>query len=85
MSISPNYDDFIEPVETAEEKQARENRLRVAEIKRRLKAIDSERIRPLAAIVSNSGTDEDTARLAELEIKAKILREELATLTEVTS
>ena len=80
MSISPNYDDFIEPVETVEERQARENRLRIAEIKRRLKAIDSERIRPLAAIVSGHYTGVDTDKLTMLESEAQALRDELSEL-----
>lgn len=66
--------------ETEAERNARLNRLRAAEIKRELKAIDNARIRPMAAILAGVGTDEDSARLAELEIKAKILREELAGL-----
>lgn len=80
MNTSPNYDDFIEPVETAEEKQARENRLRIAEIKRKLKAIDNERIRPLAAIVSNKATEYDSEKLANLEDEAATLRMELSEL-----
>ncbi len=83
MSTLPNYDAFIEPTETAEEKQARENRLRAAAIKRRFVAIDRERIRPLAAVVAGTGTDADTAKLAALEDEAQALRAELAEL-EVT-
>ena len=80
MSTLQNYDEFIEPVETAEEKQARENRLRAAEIKRRLKAIDAERIRPLAAIVAGNATDYDSDKLSALESEAQALRAELAGL-----
>lgn len=80
MSTLQNYDEFIEPVETAEEKQARENRLRAAEIKRRLKAIDTERIRPLAAIATNKATAFDNEKLVALENEAEILRAELENL-----
>lgn len=51
---------------------------RTAEIKRELKTIDSQRIRPLAAIVAGTATDVDRRKLAELEIKATALRTELA-------
>lgn len=78
MSILQNYDDII--TETAEEKQARENRLRAAEIKRRFATIDRERIRPLAAVVAGTATDADNAKLAALEVEALELREELAGL-----
>ena len=80
MSTLQNYDEFIEPVETAEEKQARENRLRAAEIKRRLRDIDKESIRPLAAIVAGNATEADTVKLSALEKEAESLRIELAKL-----
>lgn len=82
MSISQNFD--YTPEETAEEKQARENRLRAAEISRRFAVIDKTRIRPLAAIVAGVGTDEDKAKLAALEREAEQLRAELAEM-EATS
>lgn len=71
--------DFI-PEETEQEKQARLNRLRAAEISRGFVEIDRERIRPLAAIVAGVGTDEDKEKLAALEEKAQALRAELAEL-----
>ena len=71
--------DFI-PEETEQEKQARLNRLRAAEISRGFAEIDRERIRPLAAIVAGVGTDEDRAKLSALEEKAQALRAELAEL-----
>lgn len=85
MSTLQNYDDLLdvmieENVESAEEKQARENRLRVAEIKRRLRVIDNERIRPIAAIVSNKSTEYDSEKLANLENEAEALRMELSEL-----
>ena len=71
-------EDILVETETAEEKQARLARLRAAEIKRKLKHIDTQRIRPLAAIVAGTATDVDRRKLAELEIKATALRTELA-------
>ena len=82
MSTSQQIDININ--ETPAEKQARENRLRAAEIMRRLKVIDTQRIRPLAAIVSGNSTDEDMDKLSALESEARALRAELAALeTEV--
>ena len=66
--------------ETEQEKHARLNRLRAAEISRGFAEIDRERIRPLAAIVAGVGTDEDRAKLSALEEKAQALRAELAGL-----
>lgn len=60
---------------------------RQAEIKARLSEIDSLEIRPLAAIMSGTGNDEDTNRLKELESEKTELRNELsvvvASLTDV--
>ena len=78
MDTSQNYDIFTEPIESEDEKQARLARLRTAEIKRELKKIDAERIRPLAAIVSDSATDFDHEKLALLEARAQALRAELS-------
>lgn len=78
MSTSQQINAYMD--ETPEEKQARENRLHAAEIMRRLNAIDNQRIRPLAAIVSGNSTDEDMDRLSALENEAKALREELSKL-----
>ena len=83
MSTLQNYDGEMLEQETEEQKQARLNRLRAAEIKRRFAVIDRERIRPLAAVVAGTGTDEDKIRLTQLEQEAQTLREELAGL-EVT-
>lgn len=82
MSISQQINAYMD--ETPAEKQARENRLRAAEIMRRLKEIDEKRVRPLAAIVSGNSTDEDMDKLSALESEARALRAELASLeTEV--
>lgn len=75
--MSQNFD-FTEPAESAEERAARLNRLRAAEIARRFAEIDRERIRPLAAIAAGTAEDEDRSRLAALEEEAKALREELS-------
>ncbi len=83
MPILQNYDNpdiFVEPVESEEDKQARLARLRAAEIKRELKAIDTQRIRPLAAIVAGTATDYDSKKLSDLEQHAQVLREELSHL-----
>ena len=77
MSTLQNFDI---PEETEQEKQARLNRLRAAEISRGFAEIDRERIRPLAAIVAGVGTDDDRAKLVALEEKAQALRAELAEL-----
>ena len=77
--MSQNFD-FNEPAESAEERAARLNRLRAAEIARRFAEIDRERIRPLAAIAAETATDEDRNRLTALEEEAKALRAELSGL-----
>ena len=81
--MSQNTDIYAVSIEeSSEERIARENRLRAAEISRRFSEIDRERIRPLAAIVAGVGTDEDKERLAALEQEAAQLREELAGMEE---
>lgn len=77
--MSQNFN-FTEPAESAEERAARLNRLRAAEIARRFAEIDRERIRPLAAIAAGTAEDEDRNKLAALEKKAAELRTELAAL-----
>ena len=72
--------DFTEPAESAEERAARLNRLRAAEIARRFAEIDRERIRPLAAIAAGTAEDEDRNKLAVLEKEAAELRTELSGL-----
>lgn len=82
MPILQQYDDNNTDIyaETEQDKQARLARLRAAEIKRELKAIDTQRIRPLAAIVAGTATDVDRNKLSELEARAQDLRTELASL-----
>ena len=77
--MSQNFD-FTEPAESAEERTARLNRLRAAEIARRFAEIDRERIRPLAAIAAGVAEDEDRNKLAALEKEAAELRAELSGL-----
>ena len=77
--MSQNFD-FTEPSESAEERAARLNRLRAAEIARRFAEIDRERIRPLAAIAAGTSEDEGRNKLAALEKEAAELRTELSGL-----
>lgn len=77
--MSQNFD-FTEPAESAEERAARLNRLRAAEIARRFAEIDRERIRPLAAIAAGTAEDEDRNKLTALEKEAAELRTELSGL-----
>lgn len=70
-------------VERSEEHKAtdaekRAAAIRAAEIKQELKNIDTERIRPLAAIATGTATDYDRQKLAKLEVRAAALRSELA-------
>lgn len=51
--------------------------VRAEEIRAELAEIDSQAVRPLRAIVAGTATDEDRARLAELEARADALRAEL--------
>ena len=80
MSIAQNFDVF-EPSESEEEKLARLNRLRIAEIHRALKAVDGERIRPMAAIIAGTATDFDRDKLQRLEQQAVALRTELSEIS----
>lgn len=80
MSISQNFDVF-ELSESEEEKLARLNRLRIAEIHRVLKAVDGERIRPMAAIIAGTATDFDRDKLQRLEQQAVALRTELSEIS----
>lgn len=53
---------------------------RIAEIKARLIVLDEKAVRPLRAITTGVGTDEDNTFLVEIENEAQVLRSELATL-----
>lgn len=46
-------------------------------LREELAAVDAESARPLRAIVAGTATDEDRARLADLEARAQALREQL--------
>jgi len=65
--INPNYS-----VELAQKK------IRILEIKSQLQALDAQAIRPLRAILTDCGTDEDREILKGLEVQANALREELS-------
>lgn len=54
--------------------------IRKAEVLAELAAVDAASARPLRAILVGSATDEDRARLVELDEQAAVLRAELATL-----
>lgn len=51
--------------------------LRIAELLAKLESIDTQSARPLRAIVAGTATDDDRARLAELESMATAIRAEL--------
>ena len=51
------------------------------ELKNRLDEIDRQAIRPLRAIAAGTATDEDRRILAELEMQAEKIREEIAELS----
>ena len=84
MSTSQNYNDDLLDImleqESEEQRMARLNRLRAAEIKRRFAEIDQARIRALAAIAIDKNAETDRAKLIELEQEAQALRVELAEL-----
>lgn len=52
----------------------------IARLKKELKEIDEQSIRSLRAIQSGSGTEEDTAKLAELESQATSMRQKIKDL-----
>lgn len=61
---------------SAKEKKEHE----IEQIKAQLLLLDTEAIRPLRAILAGTQTDEDLAKIKEIEIKANELRSQLATL-----
>lgn len=61
--------------------RAKQNALRVDEIKIRLSEIDNESIRPLRAVTAGTADEYDNQKLNELETEAEELREELRGLT----
>lgn len=62
---------------SAEEQQEQAEQKRKAEIMAQLDALDLKCIRALRAISAGTGTEADTARLAELEAQAAELREQI--------
>lgn len=56
--------------------------VRIPEIKQQLIDLDNQAIRPLRAILAGTPTDEDRTKLAELEVKAERLRNELQEMEE---
>lgn len=67
---------------TEEEKQEQTKEARRKELIAELDALDLKCIRALRAIQSGSGTDDDTAKLEDLEAQAEQIREELRELNE---
>ena len=51
---------------------------KIAELKQQLAELDLQAVRPLRAIAAVTGTDEDKARLSEIESQAETLRAEIA-------
>jgi hypothetical protein len=67
-----------------EEPEAEKKAKRKAKLIAELDALDLKCIRALRAIQAGTGTDDDTARLAELEEQAEEIRKELQLLNPVT-
>ena len=55
---------------------------KIAEFKQQLAELDLQAVRPLRAIAAGTGTDEDKARLSEIESQAEMLRAEIAEMGE---
>ena len=66
--------------ESPERIKAEKRSKRLAEIKEQLAVLDAAKVRPLAAIVTGSGTEDDQFRLAELNVASGTLREEIRRL-----
>lgn len=60
------------------------NEYRIDEIKKQLDELDKKKIRPLSSISAGVGTEEDKARLAELEEESIALRNEIRSLSTTT-
>ena len=69
---------------TEEEQQAQAKEARKKELIAELDALDLKCIRALRSIQAGTGTEDDTARLAELEEQAEEIRKELQLLNPVT-
>ncbi len=71
---------YIVPIEPPEITRSAEEQ--TEELKKRLEEIDRQAVRPLRAIAAGTATDEDRSILAELEMQAEKIREEIAELSE---
>lgn len=69
---------------TEEEQQTQAKEARKKELIAELDALDLKCIRALRAIEAGTGTDDDTARLADLEAQAEEIRKQLQLLDPVT-
>lgn len=65
---------------TEEEKAEQQKQARKAELIRQLDEIDLKAIRSMRAIQAATGTEEDTAKLAELEEQAEMIRQQIKEL-----
>lgn len=58
---------------------------KIAELKQQLAELDLQAVRPLRAIAAGTATDEDKARLTEIELQVETLRAEIANLGKVVT
>ena len=65
---------------TQEELVEQAKQAQIAELVAQLDAIDLKTVRPLRAIQAHDFTDEDVAKLAELEVQAQTIRRQIAEL-----
>ena len=65
---------------TQEEQAAQEKQAQIADLVAQLDAIDLKTVRPLRAIQAHDFTDDDVAKLAELETQAQAIRQQIKDL-----
>lgn len=65
---------------TEEEQAEKSKQDQIAQLSERLAEIDAKTIRPLRAIQSGQGTQDDTDKLAELETQAEAIRAQIRSL-----
>jgi len=65
---------------TDEEKTAQQKQAHKAELVKQLDKIDLKTIRSMRAIQAGTGTEEDTAKLSELEEQAEMIRQQIKEL-----
>lgn len=72
---------LIKNPDYTQQKKARENAQKIAELKLQLDEIDLKKMRPTSAIALNVATDEDIERLKELEAQAQEIRKQIQELS----